>query len=224
VTNFTQPIIQFNPTKQNDFNSEKPGDKMNPRTMNYTFLRRIFMKKFYAILFLALALVPVNSYAKGGGGGWLLGIDLAPVSSKTETTTSGVTATSESSTTVYDISLGNVMSSGLYLGVLYSSQSDKSDSTTTSASAMGASVGFIGDSGFNIIASYILSATYGEYKKGSGYQIDLGWRHFLSSSFYAGAKVSMRSLKYTENETLPSGFESTTYTTTIPYLVLGFGF
>ncbi|OYZ13482.1 MAG: hypothetical protein B7Y39_17550 [Bdellovibrio sp. 28-41-41] len=184
------------------------------------------MKKFYAFLFLALALVPVNSYAKGGGGGgWLLGVDLAPVSSKTESTTSGVTGTSESSSTVYDISLGNVMGSGLYLGALYSSQNDKSDSsTTTTATAMGASVGFIGDSGFNIIASYILSATNADYKKGTGYQIDLGWRHFLSSSFYMGTKISMRSVKYTENETLSSGFESLTYSTTIPYVVLGFGF
>jgi len=191
-------------------------------------LNRLFkedlMKKFFAVLVVALALVPVNSaHAKGGGGGWLLGIDFSHISSKAETVTSGVTASGESSTSIYDVSIGSLMSSGLYLGVLYSTQSAKSTDTTT-GSAMGVSVGAIADNGFNIIASYILSATDGEYKKGSGYQIDLGWRHFLSSSFYLGTKVAVRSVKYTENETLSSSFESITYTTTIPYVVLGFGF
>jgi hypothetical protein len=182
------------------------------------------MKKFYTFLALALLLLPTSSFAKGGGSGWLLGIDLAPVSSKTETVTSGTTSTSESSSTVYDISLGNTMGSGLYLGLLYSGQSDKNGSISTTASAMGASVGYIGSSGFSLIAHYILSATNGDFKKGTGYQIDLGWRAFLSSSFFMGTKISMRSLKYTENETLSSAFESVTYTTTIPYLVLGFVF
>lgn len=182
------------------------------------------MRKFYAILFLALALVPVNSaHAKGGGGGWLLGIDFSYLTAKTEVASGGVTASSETSINIYDVSLGNVMSSGLYLGALYSTRSDKSTETTT-GSAMGVSLGFIGDSGFNIIASYLLSATDGEYKKGSGYQIDLGWRHFLSSSFYLGTKLAIRSVKYTENATLPATFESVTYTTTTPYVVLGFGF
>tara|TARA_B110001454_G_scaffold219179_1_gene250746 strand:- start:30033 stop:30584 length:552 start_codon:yes stop_codon:yes gene_type:complete len=183
------------------------------------------MKKFYAILFLALSLVPVSSFAKGGGGGWLLGIDFSYITSKAESTTSGVTGTGESTVSIYDLSLGNLMSSGLYIGALYSTRSDKSGSDpATSSNALGASIGFIGDSGFNIIASYILSATDGDYKKGTGYQIDLGWRHFISSSFYMGTKVAMRSLKYTENATLSSGFESLTYSTTIPYVVLGFGF
>ncbi len=182
------------------------------------------MRKFYAIIILVLALVPVNSaHAKGGGGGWLLGIDFSYLSSKVDVVTSGVTSSGESSSNIYDVSLGNQMSSGLYLGALYSTRSDKATDTTT-GSAMGVSFGFIGDSGFNIIATYFLSATDGDYKKGSGYQIDLGWRHFLSSSFYLGTKVAVRNLKYTENETLSSGFESVTYATTMPYVVLGFGF
>lgn len=182
------------------------------------------MKKIFAVIVLALALAPVNSaYAKGGGGGWLLGIDFSHISSKAETVSGGVTASAESSTSIYDVSFGSLMSSGLYLGVLYSTQSAK-DTITTTGSAMGVSVGAIADNGFSLIATYILSATDGEYKKGSGYQIDLGWRHFLSSSFYLGTKVAIRSLKYTENTTLSSSFESTTYSTTIPYVVLGFGF
>lgn len=182
------------------------------------------MKKFFTILILALALVPVNSYAKGGGGGWLLGIDFSYLTSKTESVTGGVTTSGESSTSIYDLSFGSAMSSGLYIGALYSTRSDKSGSTTTTGSAMGPSIGFIGDSGFNIIATYILSSTDGDYKKGSGYQIDLGWRSFLSSSFYLGTKLSVRSIKYTENTTLSSAFDSITFNTTTPYVVLGFGF
>jgi len=183
------------------------------------------MKTFYALLILALAILPVNSaHAKGGGGGWLLGLDFSYLSAKSEVTTSGVTGSGETSSNIYDLSFGSLMSSGLYIGALYSTRSDKDSNSSTTGNAMGASVGFIGDSGFNLIASYILSATDGEYKKGSGYQLDLGWRHFLSSSFYMGAKIATRSVKYTENETLAAGFESLTYTSTIPYVVLGFGF
>jgi hypothetical protein len=183
------------------------------------------MKKFYAILFLALALVPVNSFAKGGGGGgWLLGVDISYIVSKTEAVYSGTTTSSESSNNIYDISIGNAMGSGVYFGLLYSTKSFKDTDSSSSASAMGPSIGYIGERGFSIVATYILSATDADYKKGTGYQIDLGYRSYLAPNFYMGAKFAMKSVKFTENETLSSSFESLTYNTTIPYLVTGFSF
>lgn len=182
------------------------------------------MKKFLILLVAALALVPVNSaHARGGGSSWLLGIDLSYISAKTEAEASGLKSTSESTNTLYDLSFGGMLGSNLYVGAMYSTKNDKSLSTSTNGSAMGASIGYVFDSGVHLTGTYFLSATDGEYKKGSGYEIDLGWRSFISSSFFVGAKLAMRSLKYTENETIP-GFESVTSTTTLPYISLGFGF
>lgn len=187
------------------------------------------MKKTYLFLITLLSFIPLNSaLAKGGGGSsWLLGIDLSYLSSKTETDVSGTTATAETATTFYDISFGKMLGANIFLGALYSTSNDKttgaSVSTTTSGSATGASLGYIFDSGVFLTATYLLSATYDDYKKGTGYQIDLGWRSFLSSSFFVGAKLATRSIKYTENETI-SGFNSLTTTSTMPYISLGFGF
>lgn len=184
------------------------------------------MKKFYLMLVLAFAIAPINSaHARGGSGAsWLLGLDLSYLSSKVESVRNGNTTTNTDSTnTLYDLTFGGMVGSNLYVGAIYSTKSDKDLSTNTSASAMGASIGFVADSGVHLTASYFLSATDGDYKKGTGYEVDFGWRNFISSSFFVGAKLAMRSIKYTENETV-SGFESLTHTTTVPYISLGLGF
>lgn len=190
------------------------------------------MKKMITMTVLSalmLAFAPLQAEARGSGmDGWLLDFDLSYLSSKTETTTSSSTSNSQSSTTYYDVNLGYIMPSGLYVGGVYgaknySSSGSASVSTSTSASAMGASVGYAASNGVYINATYFLSATDQDYKKGSGLGLDLGWRSFMSSSFFVGAKLTYRSLKYTENATV-SGFESTTSTVVLPYLSFGFTF
>lgn len=188
------------------------------------------MKIFYFIaLVLALALAPIEMvHAKGGSQSWLLGIDLSYLANKQESVVNGVTATgNDNSTTYYDLGLGYLLGSNLYVGGIYSTKNYSSKgatvSTSTSASAMGASVGWVFDNGFHVTGSYLLSATDGDFKKGSGIQMDFGWRNYVSSSFYVGAKLTYRSIKYTEYA-LMSGFESHSDTTTLPYISIGFGF
>lgn len=182
------------------------------------------MKTFFLLLAATLAFVSVDSaYARGSGGNWLLGMDLSYISSKTETETGGLKSTSESTNTLYDLSFGGMLGANLYVGAMYSTKNDKSLSTSTNGSATGVSIGYVFDSGVHLTGTYFLTATDENYKKGSGYEIDLGWRSFISSSFFVGAKLAMRSLKYTENATI-LGFQSVTSTTTLPYISFGFGF
>lgn len=188
------------------------------------------MKRFYFMaLILGLTFASFEKVqARGGSSNWLLGIDLSYLAAKSETTVSGVTTVgSNQSTTFYDLTLGYLLGDNLYVGGIYSTKnySDKgaSISTSTSGNAMGASIGWVFGSGFHITGSYFFSATEGEYKKGSGTQADLGWRSFIAGSFYVGAKLTMRTLKYTEYAPT-AGFESTTTTNTLPYISLGFGF
>lgn len=190
------------------------------------------MKKMITMMVLSalvFAFAPQKAEARGSGmDGWLIDFDLSYMSSKEESKVSGATGDSQSATTYYDVNLGYVMSNGLYVGGVYgaknySSSGSATVSTSSSASAMGASVGYAASNGVYINATYFLSATDQDYKKGSGMGVDLGWRSFMSSNFFVGAKLSYRSLKYTENTTI-AGFESRTSTTTLPYLSFGFTF
>ncbi len=185
------------------------------------------MKKFYSALLVVLLLAPFNSAFAKGGQAWNLGVDLSYLSNKTETASSGNTASSQSSTTFYDLSLGYMISDSVMVGAMYATKNSKDDgatvSTSTPASALGAMIGYSFSNGVYFSGTYFLSATDGDYKKGSGYNIDFGWKYFMGSSFYLGAKLAYRSLKYTENDSLPA-LDSITQTTIVPYLSLGFGF
>lgn len=189
------------------------------------------MKVFYfCILTILLVLSPIDSaLAKGGSGSrLLLGFDISSLSSKSESVVGGNTGQAESRSTFYDLTLDYMLGSNFKLGAILSSKSTSSkegtdDSTSTTGSATGVSLGFVFDSGFHLTANYFLTASDQEYKKGSGFGADLGWKTFLSSSFYIGAKLAYRSIKYTENSTI-SNFTSLTSTTMLPYLSFGFGF
>jgi hypothetical protein len=186
------------------------------------------MKKFYFIaLVLMLAISPLHQANAKGGQSWLLGLDLSYLSNKAESVAGGTTTTGELSSTFYDLSLGYMLGSNLYVGGVYATRNDKSTgatlSTSTNGSAMGAAIGYVADNGFHITGIYYLSATDDEYKKGSGMEVDLGWRTFVSSGFFVGAKLAYRSIKYTENASI-SNFTSYTHTTTMPYITLGMGF
>lgn len=183
--------------------------------------------KFICVAIL-LYVAPINiAYAKGSSGSWLLGMDLNYSTTKVESVVSGTTTESESGTTFYDLILGTMIDANLYVGGIYSTVNNTSKgasiSTSTTGSALGASVGYVFDNGLHILGSYFLSATYQDYKRGTGYEVDLGWRSFVSGSFFIGAKLAYRSLKYTENTTI-TGFESYTNTSTLPYISFGFGF
>lgn len=185
------------------------------------------MKK---ILMIATLLMSTTVFAKGGGSGTYLGLNLNYDDSTTSTVTAGVAGTdSKSSVTDMDALLGYAMGSGLYLGLAYNSYSGKDATTTTTASAMGLSVGYMMN-GWMFMAHYYLSGSLTSgttsYSNGSGIGVDLGYMFPLGSTFNLGLALNYRSIEYKKLES--SGVEvansSLKTTTMAPKIVLGFMF
>ena len=149
--------------------------------------------------------------------------DMALYYSQTEATATPAAGNSwESSTSIYDIKLGYITEGQIYFGALYNIRSDNQISTNAnSGSSAGIGLGYFGYNGFNLRAYYKLNEYYGDYKDGTGYQIDLGYAINPTSSFYLGLNISMRNTIYKMNSTIP-GFQSWDRKETYPFITLGF--
>lgn len=183
--------------------------------------------KFLCLIVLLSNLLPLNNaFAKSGNYNWLLGVDLSYLSIKSEAAANGETVSSERGNTLYDLSLVYFVASA-YIGAIYTTTNTTNTALTlsanTSGNALGASAGYAFDNGTYITISYLITATNQDYKKGSGSQIDLGWRAFLSSAFFIGTKLTLRTIRYAENNTI-SGFDTHSDKTILPYLSFGFSF
>ncbi|MGZ3743843.1 MAG: hypothetical protein ACXVB1_14385 [Pseudobdellovibrionaceae bacterium] len=170
-----------------------------------------------------------TAQARGGGGGGsgiLLDLNLFYASSKIDDVNSGTTThQTDSTTAIYDMKLGYLNGDGLYLGGIYTSRSDSVlNASGTSGSAMGASVGYMGGGGFFIEGHYLLSATYGEYKSGTGVQADLGYKASVGNGWLVGGELTYRSITYKKNETLGASFESRQVTEVLPMISFGYLF
>jgi hypothetical protein len=168
-----------------------------------------------------------TAQARGGGGsGILFDLNLYYGSSKVDDVYSGVTThESDGKTAIYDVKLGYLPGSGLYLGGIYTSRSDNAlNASGTAASAMGGSVGYMGSEGFFIMGHYLVTATSGEYKEGSGVQVDLGYKAGVSSGWLVGAELTYRSITYKKNDTLAATFESHQVTEVMPMISVGYMF
>ncbi len=189
------------------------------------------MKKMWltAFVFASTMIMAATVQARGGGGGGsgvLLDLNLNYGSSKTDDINSGVTThQTDTTSAIYDVKLGYLSGSGLYLGGIYTSRSDSVlNAAGTSASAMGASVGYMGSAGFFITGHYLLSATNGEYKEGTGMQADLGYKAGLGNGWMLGAELTYRSITYKKNSTLAATFESRQTTEVMPMVSVGYMF
>lgn len=126
-----------------------------------------------------------------GQSGVLLGVNAFVYNQKVEA--NGVS--SEGNTAIYDVKLGYLPGSGLYLGGIYTSR-NHSGSLSDSGSATGVSVGYMGEAGFYLMGHYYFTATNGDLKSGSGYQADFGYLAMVSGPFHVGTELTYRSLTY----------------------------
>ncbi|QDK43944.1 hypothetical protein DOM22_01575 [Bdellovibrio sp. ZAP7] len=88
-------------------------------------------------------------------------------------------AESKSTRTLYDVALYyKFQGSPWVLGGLYQNDAQASDSTTVNRTSYGVSGGYMTrkESGGYLLATYFVSSTYGDYKEGSGFQIDFGYK------------------------------------------------
>lgn len=189
------------------------------------------IRKLVLILTFLAQFVAVNAYAQTGKAkpisrtygfvGTL--IDFGLYYSQTEATaTPSAGNTWDNNTSIYDVKLGYINESYIYLGAIYTARADnQAAATQTSGSSTGLGLGLFGYSGFNIRGYYKFSDTYGDYKDGTGYQLDLGYAINPTSSFYLGLNVSIRESTYKTNTTIGS-FESWSRKETYPFITLGF--
>ena len=136
------------------------------------------------------------------------------------TTTDDPGISSTSKTSLYDIKLGYLSPSGLYLGALYTSR-NTTEILSETGKALGASVGYFGTNGFFLKGHYLLSAERGYYKKGSGLQAEVGYLTHISDAFIVGVELTHRSITYTENEWIPL-LDNRKETELFPLLTIGF--
>ena len=186
------------------------------------------MKKMWLSVFVAMLLVTSARVAEARGGGTssgvLFDVNLYYGSSATNLKTTGTETKSENKTVLYDIKLGSLSGSGFYWGGLYSSRTTSVlNANGENGSAMGASIGYFGAAGFFIMGHYLVSATYGEYKEGSGIQADLGYKFDIGSGWLLGGELSYRNITYKKNDTV-ANLESYNVADVLPMLSVGYVF
>lgn len=169
---------------------------------------------------LATTMMASLAQARGSASGVMLTANAFMYNTNVDVTP-GTSAKSENS--IYDIKLGYLGGSGLYLGGIYSIRKETTDSSSLDGKAMGASVGYVGASGFFIKGHYLLSAEYGDFKEGTGIQGDFGYITNVTGAFIVGVELTYRSIEYKKNDTIP-GLEKLKRNELFPLLTVGFVF
>jgi len=106
---------------------------------------------------------------------------------------------SDDNTYIYDIKLGYLNGSGLYFGAIHTTRNHNGSAISgESGSALGASLGYMGDAGFYLMGHYYLDAKLGDNSKGTGYQGDFGYMGNVSGPFYVGTELTYRNITYTD--------------------------
>jgi hypothetical protein len=187
------------------------------------------MKKMWlsALILASTMTLAATAQARGGGGsGVLFDLNLYYGTSKVDDVNSGVTThQSDGKSAIYDVKLGYLTGSGLYFGGIYTSRSDSAlDASGTSGSAMGGSVGYMGSGGFFIMGHVLTGATSGEYKEGTGMQVDLGYKAGVGNGWLLGAELTYRDITYKKNASLAATFESHQVTEVMPMISIGYMF
>lgn len=149
---------------------------------------------------------------------------------KTEDEVDG-TSVSEMTLSTYDLRLGYVHHSGLYLGGMYQmSKRSYGPGSSDKGYAAGPTLGYNHYSGFYALFTYFLVAEHdypapNKITDGMGPQVDVGWVFPLTHMFFIGPQISYRSIGYDKIET-PAGSTNTEVTRSdiLPYISLWFRF
>lgn len=134
--------------------------------------------------------------------------------------------TTETEISSYDLKLGYVGSSGLYLGGMYQMSKIGDDKAT----AVGPTLGYSHYSGFYALFTYFLMAQQdagsgSEFTDGMGPQVDLGWVFPVTRVFMIGPQVSYRSISYDKFKANGASVDADyTRSNILPYISLWFRF
>ena len=164
------------------------------------------MLRISYLIVLLIPLLSAQASAKIPRGKLLLDASLYYVTLKTQ---NGGGSESTSTSSLYDIRFGKIFQNGIYLGAIYTMRSHSTDSVTESGNAAGVSAGYMGSGGFFIQGHYLLTATNGDYKKGSGMQFAAGYKVDLSDNWLLGVEITQRMITYKENTSIDVDFKTT---------------
>lgn len=132
-------------------------------------------------------------------------------------------SSSDDNTYIYDIKLGYLNGTGLYFGAIHTTRNHNGSAISgESGSALGASLGYMGASGFYLMGHYYFDAKLGDNSKGTGYQGDFGYMGNVSGPFYVGTELTYRNLTYADRSGGGSG--SLTVKELFPMLTAAFIF
>lgn len=177
-------------------------------------------KRMSFLLAVAMMATSFNQAVAATANGVLVSANAFMYNSTTDTTPG---TQSKSNNSIYDLKLGYLTGSGLYMGGLYSLRKVETDSDTQEGSGLGASVGYIGASGFFIKGHYLLSATNGDLEEGTGVQADVGYIATVGGPFIVGVELTYRSIEYKKHKTVPT-LEKLKNDELFPMLTVGFLF
>ncbi|WII70884.1 hypothetical protein QJS83_10470 [Bdellovibrio sp. 22V] len=169
---------------------------------------------------LSVGLFASISEARSTGGGVML---TANAFMRNTTSKVGSGSESESKVSTYDLKLGYLGGSGLYLGGIYSISKTEGSGASTDGKALGGSIGYVGASGFYVQGHYLAQAEYGDWKEGTGFQGDFGYITNVTGAFIVGVELSYRAIEYKKDET-DASVSSIKTSELMPLLTVGFIF
>lgn len=128
---------------------------------------------------------------------------------------------SKSNESYYDMKLGYVFSYGLYIGAEYSTRNSGFVNGSTTGNAAAAGLGYFFTNGLQIRAFSRFNESFNDFRKGSGYQVDLGYAESFATNFFLGLMLSHRSTTFTSRDSDPL-LTDYTFNSTYPMLTIGF--
>ncbi|WP_415062456.1 hypothetical protein [Bdellovibrio sp.] len=178
------------------------------------------MKKNILALAALLITSAMASFAQARGSA--SGVMLTANAFMYNTTIETASGKADSKSSIYDVKLGYLMGSGLYLGGIYSIR-NQSGASSSDGKATGASLGYVGSSGFFLKGHYILTAENDIYKEGTGFQGDFGYLTNVTGAFIVGVELTYRTIEYKKSDADPS-FTKLKQDELFPMLTVGFVF
>lgn len=177
--------------------------------------------------FLSVYFITASCFAMNGGSGVLADVGIF----KFDTETSGlIIGTGKTANTYYDLKVGYVTSSNLYLGGIYSAYTQDNGSNQQRRTLYGLTVGYH-NMGWIFDGSYLIDGQLDNgfnvlMRKGTGFGVDIGYQYFLNTNFFIGGTGSYKS--YTFSEYAAGGVTTTAdnkvKSELYPMILLGFMF
>lgn len=121
---------------------------------------------------------------------------------------------------ITDLKLGYIFTSGVYLGGGYSFKNYNYTNWDTEGNATFIGGGFFTNSDFDFRAYYRFDESYGDYRSGTGYMLEVNYTRPMSRQVYLGFGLNYKDITYKSNAAIPS-FSSANFKNFAPALVLG---